>query len=80
MRLLSRTRRQRQPDPDPGTPHRFRSIDDAGIGVVAAGGGGLNALGTTQVTSVITADNLMRKGRCGVPGCNREQDDPIHNW
>ena len=78
MRFLGWLRRREEPDPDPGTPHRFRPINDSGIGAVAAGGGNPIAVGPSTITSLITADNLMRKGRCGVPGCNREPDDPIH--
>ena len=62
---------------DPGRPHEFVRIDDPGIGALAAGGG-TRGSGMAGITSIAVTDNYIRKSRCGLPGCGREQGDEIH--
>lgn len=61
---------------DPGSPHRFRQIDDPGVSAMASGGG--PGLGYGAMGSVAVTDNFIRKQACGVPGCGRDRHDPIH--
>lgn len=69
---------RRNRDPDPGTPHRFKQIDDPGMAAFASGGGQVTQ-GFGSVIQVATTDNFIRKARCGVPGCGRDRSDPIHH-
>jgi hypothetical protein len=69
--------RQAEPKPvDPAGPHPFRQIDDPGI--VAMASGGVIGTGYGSASTIAVADNVIRKSRCGVPGCGRERYDPIH--
>jgi hypothetical protein len=61
---------------DPGRPHAFVAINDPGIGAMAAGSAGRRE--TAAFAAVAVADNLMRKSRCGVPGCGRDRSDDMH--
>jgi hypothetical protein len=63
--------------PDPGSPHAFRPMNDPGMGAAAAGSGGTISGQALAMDAVVTG-NLVREQRCGVPGCNRMPDDPIH--
>ena len=69
--------RRAEPTPvDPGSPHPFRQIVDPGI--VAIASGGVIGTGYGSASPIAVADNVVRKQRCGVPGCGRERHDPIH--
>jgi hypothetical protein len=79
MKLFERfTRRtQNSAAPDPGSPHRFRAMNDAGMGAAPAGGSGTSTGAALGMDATVTG-NFMREQRCGVPGCNRRPDDSIH--
>lgn len=79
MRFFDRFRRRGggSAAPDPGSPHLFKSMNDPGMGAAAAGSGGAISGQGLAMDAVVTG-NLMREQRCGVPGCNRTPDDPMH--
>lgn len=78
MRFFDRLRRRGSAAPvNPNAPHTFHSTDDPGMGAAAirsGGSGGGQALGI----NVALTGNYTRALRCGVPGCGRDRDDPIH--
>ena len=78
MGLFDRLFRRASKAPvNPSAPHRFQSIDDAGYGaavVRSAGGRGGQPLGM----NASLAGTFIQHQRCGVQGCGRDRDDPIH--
>jgi hypothetical protein len=62
---------------EPGKPHRFQQIDDAGMAAIAGGVGNRGSV-QSAVGPVALADNYIRKSNCGVPGCAKPRQDPIH--
>jgi hypothetical protein len=75
--FFDRFRRRSKAPVNPSSPHDFQSNDDPGMGAAAvrsAGGRGGQALGM----NVALTGNYARAQRCGVPGCGRDRDDPIH--
>jgi hypothetical protein len=75
--FFDRFRRRPKAPINPNAPHTFQSNDDAGMGAAAVrsgGGRGGQALGL----NVALTGNYTRALRCGVPGCGRDRDDPIH--
>jgi hypothetical protein len=78
MRLFARLGRKRtQGAVDPNTPHKFRQVDDPGMGAAWSGAGGYEGGSPLGMTTAITG-NQARDARCGVPGCGRDRDDAIH--
>jgi hypothetical protein len=79
MKLLWRFRRRdgSKAAVDPGSPHRFRQLNDPGIGA-AISGSSVSQTGAGVALNVAATGNFVREQRCGVPGCNRTPDDPIH--
>lgn len=78
MRLLDRLRGKAPQAPvNPNTPHTFRSTDDPGMGAAAIRSGGSRG-GQALGINVALTGNYTRALRCGVPGCGRDRDDPIH--
>jgi hypothetical protein len=63
--------------PDPGSPHRFRPMNDPGMAAAAAGGSGTSTGAALGMDATVTG-NFVREQWCGVPGCGRDRDDPIH--
>jgi hypothetical protein len=61
---------------DTGGRHWFSQTFDPGRAAIAPGGGFGPGYGT--IGSVTVADTDARRGRCNVPGCGRDQHDPIH--
>lgn len=61
---------------EPRTWHWFSQTFDPGRAAIATGSGLGPNYGT--IGSVTVADTDVRKGRCSVPGCGRDRDDPIH--
>ncbi|HEX9550270.1 MAG TPA: hypothetical protein VF971_04170 [Candidatus Limnocylindrales bacterium] len=61
---------------DPGRPHWFSQTFDPGISAIASGGG--SGLGYGTIGSVSVTDNYIRKRRCSIPGCGRDEHDPVH--
>jgi hypothetical protein len=60
---------------DPRGPHRYWDTDD-GLAAVMSGsafesGQAANVLGGTAA--------FLRSTRCGIPGCGRPRQDPIHS-
>jgi hypothetical protein len=68
---------QAGPRVDPGTPHRFQVIDDSGLALFSAGTAG-RGMPLQPIASIVMTDNYIRKSKCGVPGCGKLIDDPIH--
>ena len=79
MKLFERFRRRSggSAAPDPGSPHRFRPMNDPGIGAAMANAAS-NQTGAGIGMGVAATGNFVREQRCGVPGCGRNPDDPIH--
>lgn len=79
MKLFERFRRRGGGNaaPDPGSPHRFRPMNDPGMAAAAAGGSGSTAGAALGMDAMVTG-NFVREQRCGIPGCNRTPDDAIH--
>lgn len=79
MKLFERFRRRSggTSGPDPGSPHPFRPMNDPGMGAAAAGAAGTQTGAALGMDATMTG-NFVREQRCGVPGCNRTPDDPIH--
>ncbi len=80
MRFFDRFRRRSGgsgPATDPGSPHTFQPLNDTGIGAAAAGAGGMVSGQALAMEAAVTG-NFVREQRCGVPGCSRDRDDPIH--
>lgn len=79
MKLLERFRRRRRGSaaPNPGTPHQFRPMNDGGMGAAFAGTPGTIGGQALGMDAMITG-NFIRELRCGVPGCGRDRDDPLH--
>jgi hypothetical protein len=79
MKLFERFRRRNggSAAPDPGSPHVFRPMNDAGMGAAAAGAAGTISGQALAMDAAVTG-NFVREQRCGVPGCGRDRDDPIH--
>ncbi len=66
-----------QPRVEPGAPHRFQAIRDAGLAAMGGRGPG-GSYGSQTLNSVVLTDNYIRKSNCGVPGCGRPRQHPIH--
>jgi hypothetical protein len=79
MKLFERFRRRTRGSsaPDPGSPHQFRPLNDPGMSAAAAGGSGTISGAALGMDAAVTG-NFVREQRCGVPGCGRDRDDPIH--
>ncbi len=60
---------------EPGKPHAFVQINDPGLGAMSAGAGGRGGWG---ISSIAVTDNYIRKSHCGLAGCGKDRDDPIH--
>ena len=58
---------------DPRKPHAFRDFDR---GLTAAMGGG--AFESNQANIIGGTTAFLRSTRCGVPGCEKPRQDPIH--
>ncbi len=58
---------------DPRQPHRFRDSDG---GLAAAMSG--SAFESNQANILGGTTAFLRSTRCGVPGCEKPQQDPIH--
>jgi hypothetical protein len=58
---------------DPRQPHRFRDVDG---GLAAAMSG--SAFESNQVNIIGGTTAFLRSTRCGVPGCEKPRQDPIH--
>jgi len=56
--------------------HRFRQIDDPGIGAFAVSRG--HELGLGGIDAIDTTDSFIGKSRCGVPGYGGYRHDPSH--
>ena len=61
---------------DPGRPHAFVETSDSGIGAMAAGSGMSGRSGGETQLAVTAA--VLRATRCGLPGCGKAREDPIH--
>ena len=79
MKLIERFRRRggETSAPDPGSPHPFQPMNDRGMSAAAAGAGG-TVSGQANIMDAVVTGNFVREQRCGVPGCGRDRDDPIH--
>jgi hypothetical protein len=79
MKLIERFRRRPGGNaaPDPGSPHAYRAMNDPGMSAAAAGAGG-TLTGQALALDAAVTGNFVREQRCGVPGCGRDRDDPIH--
>ena len=79
MRFFDRFRQRGRGSaaPDPGSPHAFRPMNDPGMGAAVAGAGGGRGGQALGMNAMITG-NFVRERHCGVPGCGRDRDDPIH--
>ena len=58
---------------DPRLPHRFRDADG---GLAAAMSG--SAFESNQANIIGGTTAFLRSTRCGVPGCEKPRQDPIH--
>ena len=70
-------RRTAKPPVNPSAPHTFVSIDDAGYGAAVARSAGARG-GQPLGMNAALAGTFIQQQRCGVPGCGRDRDDPIH--
>ena len=61
---------------DPKQPHEFQPIDDPGL--AASASGGPTGMGYGADYQAVMTGNFIRRMRCGVPGCDRDRSDPIH--
>jgi hypothetical protein len=52
-------------------------MNDRGMSAAAAGAGG-TVSGQANIMDAVVTGNFVREQRCGVPGCGRDRDDPIH--
>ena len=52
-------------------------MNDSGMAAAAAGGSASTAGAALGMDATVTG-NFVREQRCGVPGCHRTPDDPIH--
>jgi hypothetical protein len=78
MFRLPRFGRERPPI-ERGRPHAFQAINDPGLAAFASGAGNRGGV-QPAVGSVVLADNYVRKSNCGVPGCGKPRQDPIHEF
>jgi hypothetical protein len=58
---------------DPRQPHRFRDVD-GGLAAVMSG----SAFESNQANLIGGTTAFLRSTRCGVPGCEKPRQDPIH--
>lgn len=79
MQLFERFRRRggTKAATDPGSPHPFRQLNDPGLGAAISGSSG-SQTGAGIALNVAATGNFVREQHCGVPGCGRDRDDPIH--
>lgn len=78
MRLFERFHGRRSgSESDAGAEHAFRPMNDPGMGAAASNAGGTESGAALAMGAVVTG-NFVRDLRCGVPGCGRDRDDPIH--
>jgi len=62
---------------DPGGPHAFVETNDPGVGAVSSGAGPF-AQGGTQLAQLAMTTAMLRATRCGLPGCGKPREDPVH--
>jgi hypothetical protein len=78
MGFLARLWRRGSTAPvNPDSPHSFRQIDDAGFGAAVIRSAG-SRTGQPLGMNASLAGTFQQQLRCGVPGCGRDRDDPIH--
>ena len=71
---MSRQSADRQ-DPDPRRANPYQETNDAGLGAFASGGSSYSG---SQVNMLAVTTGHLRATRCGVPGCGKPRQDPIH--
>jgi hypothetical protein len=62
-------------DIGPTRAHPFQETNDAGLSAFASGG---STESGSQINMLAVTTGYLRATRCGLPGCGKPRQDPIH--